>query len=109
MTVPTGVDAIFKAIDDAAVKMLDRLDMQDIDKDGETIDISAADAVKVFEAVVAYAALRAKVEPPKKLEASSFERIRTQYHGGDATDGDAPERRTRRKPSSPPVGTAGTA
>lgn len=114
-SVLTGVDAVFDALDQAAVELLARVKMPDRDKDGEIVpEISAADHVKVFDAVVEYAALRAKVEPPKKLAPTKFGSIHERFHGTAAADDGTPQRRSRRKSAPDPEtafngGTSGSA
>jgi hypothetical protein len=87
----TGSDALFAALDEGAIKMLQLLNPEAVDTtDDEPISVNAATKVKIFEAVVDYAALRAKAEPPK-LQESKFDAIRKRFHG----DGDEAPRRTR--------------
>ena len=95
------VDKVFSALDQEAISLLGKLDGEDRDRDGNLIpSVSISDQVKAFEAVVAYAALRAKVEPPKKLEASRFDTLKQQFHG---TDGGTPAR-GRASGKAPPAG-----
>jgi hypothetical protein len=94
----TGSDALFAALDEGAIKMLQLLNPEAVDTtEDEPIPVDAATKVKIFEAVVDYAALRAKAEPPKKLQESKFDAIRKRFHGeGD----EAPRRNRSRKAQS---------
>jgi hypothetical protein len=96
----TGSEALFAALDEAAVKMLKLLDPDAVDTDdenGEPVPVEAATKVKIFEAVVDYTALRAKAEPPKELKASKFDGLRSRFHG----DSDETPRRAGRRARTP--------
>jgi len=91
-TETTGSDALFAALDEGAIKMLQLLNPEAVNLiEEEPVLVDAATKVKIFEAVVDYAALRAKAEPPKKLQESKFDAIRKRFHG----DSDEAPRRTR--------------
>lgn len=89
-----NADQFFEKLDVAALDLLERCKKENIETgdDGE-ITVTVAEHVKAFQAVMDYAALRAKLEPPKKAEGSKFDELRTRFHG----NGSAPGRRTGRK------------
>lgn len=96
-----NLDSVFTALDAQAVSLLAKLDGIDRDADDQLLPaVAISDQVKAFNAVVAYAALRAKVEPPEELPESGFGALRTKYHG--TGDGGAPARRARRAAPAAP-------
>lgn len=110
-----SIEKVFEALDDEAVQLLEATKGSDRDNDGNLVPIvSIKDRTNAFEAVIAYAALRAKAEPPKKLTESRFGTIFRDFHGATADDDAAPRRRTRAAKAAPgesgPInGTAGHA
>ena len=102
-----STDALFNALDDAAIKLLDHITEANFvsakNEDGLDAPVTIVEHVKVFEAVVSYATLRAKSEPPKKLSESKFNDIQRRFRG----DSDTPRGRARStKPAPSAVGLA---
>lgn len=99
-----SIDNVFEAMDEEAVNLLKRTARPDIDADGDAKEVSVSDHTKAFLAVVEYAMLRAKVEPPKKLGESRFGKLFDDFHGRTPDGGET--RRRGRPKSLPTEGTA---
>ena len=90
-------DALFDALDTAAIEMLKMLGEEEPDSEGTSLE--PAERVKVFSAVVDYAKLRADKEPPKLNAGSKFNDLKDRFHGNETSN------RTRRgRPAKAPSG-----
>ncbi len=104
-----SIEKLYDAMDAEAVKLLDRIHEGDLDVNGDPIKTSVINHTKAFLAVVDYAMLRAKIEPPKpeELKESRFAAKFREFHGlDDGADGGAPKRRGRRPRSEEVAGNA---